>query len=236
MACQVKKDTPTIYLNELTNAKSMQQRLDIARIKLWHKYKRAPIGTMKNFTFNNWKNYILNNGGNINDCKKLRNKQIGRDEYFRLDTKTFNFISKSPLSQSYLLMDLLLPVECKIFSARAPDILKPVPTYRIPYPNNIRINRKTTTQQADIFSNTNTNTELWNFYTDGSCLPNPGPATGLALEKRAVPDAALPLGAKPYAPGRTQRAKVTELITFIFVCVMLILSQKCSRYYSCNSK
>ena len=72
-------------------------------------------------------------------------------------------------------MDLLLPVECKIFNARAPDILKPVPTYQIPYPSNVTINRKTIFQQSDIYTNTNTNTELWNFYSDGSCMPNPGP-------------------------------------------------------------
>ena len=32
-------------------------------------------------TFNKWKKYILTNGGPVNECKMLKNRQIGRNDY-----------------------------------------------------------------------------------------------------------------------------------------------------------
>ena len=65
--------------------------LDVARIKLCNNYSRLPPSILKHHTFNKWKKYILLNGGNINECKHLKNRQIGRDESFKLDKNIFNF-------------------------------------------------------------------------------------------------------------------------------------------------
>ena len=110
IALKIKKQTPTIYLNEFLNSKSIEYRLDVARVKLWNCYSRTPPSLLKHHTFKKWKTYILSNGGNINECKKLKNRQIGRDESFKLDEKNFNFITKSPLSQAYFVMDRILPI------------------------------------------------------------------------------------------------------------------------------
>ena len=53
LALKLKKDTRTDFI---------AQRIDIARIKLWHRYKRECPGTLQYNTFNKWRNYILNNG------------------------------------------------------------------------------------------------------------------------------------------------------------------------------
>ena len=169
LALQIKKDVPTMYVNEMVNCKSIQYRLDVARIKLWHKYKRSPNTSMKHGTFNKWKSYILNNGGNINECKKLRNRQIGRDEAFKIDDIKHNFVKKSPLSQAYKLMDKITPIKVKIFSARCPNVLKPPPTYHNIFPMNVNTFMW---HNDDDYNNDN---KLWTFYTDGSCVPNPGP-------------------------------------------------------------
>ena len=81
--------------------------------------------------------YILSNGGNINECKQLKDRQIGRNELFKLDENIFNFISKSPLSQAYFVMDKILPIEHQIFRKRKFDVLKPVPCFTNEYPSNI---------------------------------------------------------------------------------------------------
>ena len=63
IALRIKKQTQTIYLNELLNCKSLNYRLDVARIKLWNQYSRAPFYLLKHHTFIKWKKYILSNGG-----------------------------------------------------------------------------------------------------------------------------------------------------------------------------
>ena len=42
IALKAKKQTPTMYIDEFLNAKSIQYRLDVSRIKLWNCYSRAP--------------------------------------------------------------------------------------------------------------------------------------------------------------------------------------------------
>ena len=180
IALGIKKQSPTIYLDELLHAKSIQYRLDVARIKLWNNYSRAPTTLLKHHTFKKWKSYILSNGGNINECKKLKNRQIGRDELFKLDENKFNFVSKSPLSQAYFLMDQITPIECKIFRKRKHDVLKPIPCYNHSYPTNVNIfGMNKHFENPDKCNNTKIgkidNPVLWKFYSDGSCVPNPGP-------------------------------------------------------------
>ena len=159
----------------MLHAKSMSFRLDVARIKLWNNYQRAPT-ILKHHTFKKWKSYILSNGGNINNCKKLKNRQIGRDENFQLDESKFNFVSRSPLSQAYQLMDRILPIEYKIFRKREQAVLKPSPCYTNKYPENINIyGMNQTFNNPKGESSNHNNPVLWEFYTDGSCLPNSHP-------------------------------------------------------------
>ena len=72
IALGLKKQTPSIYLNELIYAKSLSFRLDVARIKLWNRYSRAPSSLLQHHTFRKWKSYILSNGGDNNKCKKIK--------------------------------------------------------------------------------------------------------------------------------------------------------------------
>ena len=134
IALKLKKQTPTIHLDELLNAKSINYRLDVARIKLWN--SRAPPSLLKHHTFIKWKKYILSNDGNINECKILKNRQIDRNESFKLNDENFNFISKSLLSQAYFTVDKIFPIECKIFRKRK---FKPIPCFNNTYPSNVNI-------------------------------------------------------------------------------------------------
>ena len=83
IALRAKKQLPTIYIDEFLNSNSINYRLDVARIKLWNNYSRAPATLLKHHTFNKWRKYILSNDGNINECKNLKNSQIGRNEWFK---------------------------------------------------------------------------------------------------------------------------------------------------------
>ena len=168
IALKVKKQTPTIYLDELLNSKSLRYRLDVARIKLWNQYSRAQSYLLKHHTFNKWRKYILSNGGNINECKKLKNRQIGRDEAFKLNKNNFNFISKSPLSQAYFTMDKILPIKHKIFRKRKKDVLKPVPCFNNIYPSNVNIYGmdKQFNNPKSAKSSNMIDPVLWEFYSD----------------------------------------------------------------------
>ena len=71
-------------------------------------------------------------------------------------------------------MDLITPIERKIFRKRKNDILKPNPIYINPYPSNVEIFDMNRSMINSNCLNDDDNI-LWTFYTDGSCMPNPGP-------------------------------------------------------------
>ena len=76
LALRLNKWTPSIYIKEILNYKSIKQRLHEIQIKLFVKYARCPPQFMQHNTFNKWKNYVLNNGGKMEFNKNLRNKNI----------------------------------------------------------------------------------------------------------------------------------------------------------------
>ena len=105
------------------------------------------------------------------------------------------FISKSPLSQAYFTMDKIFPIEYKIFRKRKFDVLKPIPCFNNTYPSNINIYgmNKEYDNPKLIDNPDSSDSVLWEFFTDGSCLPNPGPggsgyySTDFNVESRIEP-------------------------------------------------
>ena len=171
MVLKAKSDTPSIELKEILNYKSITNKLQEAQIKLWHKYKRAPSDMLQHFTFNFWKLYILNNGGDKNLNKNLRNRKMNTNEKFNINGDHFNFISKSPLSRAYQMVREITPTNQFIFSKRCPSVIKPPPTYLHTYPNNITTTSTTKTNYKNKMDEKNNVV----FFSDGSCKPNPGP-------------------------------------------------------------
>ena len=47
IALKAKKQLPTIYIDEFLNSNKIEYRLDVARIKLWNAYSRAPPTLLK---------------------------------------------------------------------------------------------------------------------------------------------------------------------------------------------
>ena len=170
LALNLKRDTPTIYVKELLNLKTMKQKLEESQVKLWHKYKRSPSNITRYYTFNHWKKYIELNGGNVNYNRNLRNKSKNLNENFNINSNIFNHVSKSTLSRAYNVIRKIRKPSQNIFDNKIPSILKPPPIYTEIFPSNIILNK---VQQVGH----NEMDELNNyvFYTDGSCIPNPGP-------------------------------------------------------------
>ena len=170
MVLKAKPDTPSMEIKEILNYKSITHKLEEAQVKLWHKYKRAPSNMLQHFTFNFWKLYILNNGGNVNLNKDLRFKRLNLKEKFNINSDTFNFVSKSPLSRAYKVIRDITPPKQPVFNKQCPSVIKPRPTYTQSYPNNINIStttKSTYKTKMDLENNTI-------FFSDGSCKPNPG--------------------------------------------------------------
>ena len=153
IALQAKKQTKTKYLMEIVNGKSLKEKLEEQQIKLFHKYKRAPDYLLQNYTFRKWKDYII------------QNERECFDKYgnIKLDGNKFNIIRKSPLSRAYLLTKSLYPQYRNILTKKTDSVMKPPPVYNIPFPKNININPNSIQDK------------FYDFYTDGSCYPNPGP-------------------------------------------------------------
>ena len=96
---------------------------------------------------------------------------MNTNEQFNINGKTFNFISKSPLSRAYKVVREITPHKQPVFSKRCPSVTKPPPTYNQQYPNNIKT---TSTTKARYKEKINLENE-YVFFSDGSCKPNPGP-------------------------------------------------------------
>ena len=154
IALQVKQQTPTKYIMEITNSKTIQEKLEEQQIKMWHKYKRAPEYLLQHHTFNRWKKFIqINDPECMDECGNIN-----------IDGAKFNYVSKSPLSRAYNVIRSIYPRNRNVLEEKTPSVIKPPPTYEQIYPNNINVN-----PQIEKMEN------YYDFYTDGSCKPNPGP-------------------------------------------------------------
>ena len=89
-----------------------------------------------------------------------------------LNGSTFNHVIKSPLSRCYSLLKLLYKPHQNILVKKEPNVMRPSPTYSVPFPTNIF---SFSDVNDDLIKNINQKHECFNFWTDGSCLPNPGP-------------------------------------------------------------
>ena len=155
IALQAKTQTPTKYLLEIVNGKTITEKLQEQQIKLWHKYKRAPKYLLQHHTFEKWKEYLtINDSNSINEYGNIN-----------INGGTFNYVRRSPLSRAYKLVKSLYPNYRNILVKKTDSVMKPPPVYYQQFPCNIKINPTEQQQQQ----------QYYDFYTDGSCYPNPGP-------------------------------------------------------------
>ena len=183
LALRVRNITPTIYAKEILNYKSIKQRVEELQIKLWIKYSRAPDYLMQNKTFNDWKNYLINNNSDINNNYLLRNRYINNLDNLIINEKKLYHIKKSPLSRAYKLIYSLYKNKKYIFSHKRRAVMKPPPGYKNPFPSNIKVFDKIDYQPINV---TNKNKNATVFYSDGSCMPNPGPGGSAFYSKNFV--------------------------------------------------
>ena len=160
IALQAKRNTPSMMLNEIANTKTIVDKLREQQIKLWHKCKRSPVDFLQNDTFKNWLKYIETNDIN---CK---------DDYDNLyiNNAIFHHVKNSPLSRCYELIKSLYKPYQNVLMEKKPSVMKPPPTYLIPFPTNIHSIYDE--NELKIIKDKN---EHFDFWTDGSCMPNPGP-------------------------------------------------------------
>ena len=159
IALQAKKNTSSFLLNEITNTKTVMQKLKEQQIKMWNKYIRAPETMLQHHTFERWREYIYSNDFN----SKRENGDL------EMNPGVMNYVSKSPLSRCFATMREIYPNK-NLMKKKKDSVVKPPPTYAIQFPTNIH----TITDQKyiEIIKNKlNSKT----FYCDGSCIPNPGP-------------------------------------------------------------
>ena len=165
IALQAKRDSPSVMMNEITNTKTIEQKLKEQQVKMWNKYKRAPDTMLQKETFNRWKQYIDTNDHN----SKSENGEININKY------KLNYISKSPLSRCHKVMREIYPHK-RLLRDKIDSVMKPPPTYEIQFPTNLHQLKDEAYMENVINNNNNINNRnSKEFYCDGSCLPNPGP-------------------------------------------------------------
>ena len=125
IALQVKRQTATWKLMEVVNGKSMSDKLDELRIKMWHKYKCAPDYLLQHWTYKRWKEYIE------------ANDPLSMDENgnITINPARLNYVAKSPLSKAYNVVKSLYGKKKKenILHQKTESVMKPPPVYEITY-------------------------------------------------------------------------------------------------------
>ena len=111
-----------------------------------------------------WENYNsqkvdIYGGGDINiDCVDI-------------NCSNFKHTCKSPLSRAYKLVREIMPSDENVFLNRKPQLLKPLPIYFESFPSNICVK----SNESLLLIDNKDYRYCYRFYTDGSCIPNPGP-------------------------------------------------------------
>ena len=95
------------------------------------------------------------------------------DEFGNLiiDETKFYHVSNSPLSRCYKLIKTLCKPYQSIMLEKRESVLKAHPTYHIEFPSNLH-----TIYDKNEMDRIIKYEEEYDFWTDGSCQPNPGPA------------------------------------------------------------
>ena len=127
----------SLYLREMLNITPLQQRLEMAQVKLWNYFIRAPSTLLKSKIINDWR-YRYNKNGNINENISeyvLRNRKI------KHIVQKNNNLENSTITSAYNLINSLnqlisQPVKIDGFEL---SLFKPPPMYGIDYPKNIEI-------------------------------------------------------------------------------------------------
>ena len=132
---------PDLFLSETLNAVSLQQRLELAQVKLWSHYIRAPNQLIKSQIIREWEEatQIHNNNNNI-ECYSLKSRKI-----YNYGMNKFKFIQHSPISRIYFLLNELNEIRIgnklkplELFNFKK-DIFKAAPMYSIEYPTNLTL-------------------------------------------------------------------------------------------------
>ena len=201
IAARAKPQTPTKYLLELFSCKTIEERLEEMQVKLWHKYKRAPSNFLQKHTFNDWKQYIINND-------PLSQMETGN---LLINAATFNYVSKSPLSKAYAVIQKLHPTSRNLFYKQSESVMRPPPVYDVQFPNNVHVNynnQNKIPKESGFFDHN----VGFDFYTDGSCYPNPGPGGAAYYSPN------FPIKSKLFAIDHDTTINYAELFAIKLVC------------------
>ena len=155
---KLKSTTPIPNLKSILGCLSLHERKQKLQIKYWHKMTHAPDDLLAYHTFENW----LNKANDITDKSTFMDNKLNYNGLNIMATKHFKL---APTTQMY---NTLTHIHSQVNFNPKIEYFKSPPCYYSQLP------------QLTCFDNINdfneyngTNTcEIW---TDGSCIPNPGP-------------------------------------------------------------
>ena len=133
---------PNLFLNETMNVISIQQRLELAQVKLWNHYIRAPKQLIKNQIIHEWQEKTGINGSNemmqFKGNYNLKNRNVRN-----YGLNNLKFIKNTAISRMYNLVNELNEMRkendlkpLQIFNFKK-DIFKAAPMYKVEYPTNL---------------------------------------------------------------------------------------------------
>ena len=170
IALRLKYMTPTEKMRKFLNCESIAQRLTRMRINLWCKLIRAPDHLLQHYTFHKWYEFMQEYHENHIFVASTLNPD-------NFNVASIKSAGKSPISRTYNTIRSLLPPDEPTQFNPTPQPYKALPSYLIPTPTRA-LQFFSDLEEYEIWSESNEFTadmETIQAWTDGSCMPNPGP-------------------------------------------------------------
>ena len=171
IALRLRKTTPIYTMRKILGCESIAQRLSRMRINLWCKLVRSPSNTLSHETYLNWYNFVQNQINNQNISSRIKNIN-------NFSTNFLNKYRKSPISTTYEYIQSIHPPNIPTTFFYHQQHYKAPPCYLHPFPSKLNTYKSIDEMDENNQFLTNETMECW---TDGSCIPNPGPGGGAAI-------------------------------------------------------
>ena len=166
IALKMRRTIPIEYMSALLNCENIQNRLIRIQCKLWTKYKRAPPSLLANETFHNWINR--------NTINSPYSQYANYTDSNNICITQHKYLYKSPLSRTYKTIKQITGETPNI--AAKQQFYTSLRCYSNPRTNNIRIFNNQLEYEVDMIHTWQVEEDACiNAWTDGSCMPNPGP-------------------------------------------------------------
>ena len=170
IAFKAKKSTNILYLHHFFQVQSLQQRMDIIRVKFWSKIVRSYPEQLTHKSLINWRaiTSLPQNQFQIPFTRSQDHPPAPRVNFSKI-----KYLAQAPLSKAYQTIHKIIDSGTTIPTIFTPQYFRAPPCYTTQFPMKFEMYDSLEGYEME-YSEDDMYNQL-QCWTDGSCKPNPGP-------------------------------------------------------------